>query len=137
MKIKFRNAIFVFLTIGMILIGAPLYGEQTPQDPCDMKRLPASIREILQKKFSAWRLLTLKVLSKEDQLFWTRSGKQNECPGMAFGHYEVQTAFSYVLSLVPQIGRSTGYRLVMFSPGEKNQYQEDVLENIKLILLIF
>jgi hypothetical protein len=128
MKLKYVIKIFVVLTIAIVLVGGPLSGEQIGEEPCDVKHLPTSIQEILQRKFSAWKILTLKDLSKEDQGFWARSEKRNQCPGMAFGHYEVKTSFSFVLSLVPQNGKLTGGRLVIFSPEEKTRYQEDVLE---------
>jgi hypothetical protein len=130
MKLKNMISIFILLSVGFVLTAAPLFGEPVLQDPCDQKHLPASIQEILQKKFSSWKMLTLKELSNEDQGFWARSEKRKECPGIAYGYYEVKTALSFVLSLVPQNGKLRGYRLVIFSPEEKNRYREDILEKL-------
>lgn len=127
---KLKIAISFFVLLGFAAAGSPLSGEPVLQDPCARKHLPASIQEILQKKFSYWKVLTLKELSNEDQAFWERSEKRKDCPGIAYGYFEIKTAFSFVLSLVPQNGKLTGYRLVIFSPDENNRYREDVLEKV-------
>jgi len=121
------SAVFV-ISFGVVWSPIILHAEQYRNDPCDLNRVPHRIQEILQKKFSSWRIFTLKDLSEEDQRFWKRSQKQNECPGIASGRYELDTASSFALSLVPRAGILKGYQLVIFHPAAKESYKEEVLE---------
>jgi len=128
MKSNFIFSAFFIFMISSVSLPSDLHGQQLLHDSCVLNRLPLHIREIIQSKFSLWRILTLNDLSEEDQRFWSRSDKRNQCPGMASGHYESNSAFSFVFSFVPRAGISKGYQLVIFTPDATGLYKDTVLE---------
>jgi cytochrome c-type biogenesis protein CcmE len=118
------------ITASKILVSAAPDAEKPRIEPCDNTPLPDEVRQLLAQKFPSWLTARFGDLSDEEQNQWQNSKQRGLCPGIAKGHFESPTSFSYALLLVPTNPETLGFKIVV--AGKKSgKYELKVVEDIE------
>jgi hypothetical protein len=83
-------------------------------DVCETDPLPQAAQEALKEKFPAMYFEKPSDLSKEYRTQWFEK-HQEECPGLASGHFMSATRKSYAALLVGSKGALSGAKVVVMS----------------------
>jgi hypothetical protein len=118
----------IFTCVARTLFCSVAVSESPPKDFCHAAWIPEPVKQILASKHPEWRLLKLADLTNEQQGYWLESTHKLECPGMAVGHFESKTQWSYVLSLVPRDQKQSGWRLLVIKKGKSGKYYGQLLD---------
>jgi hypothetical protein len=97
----------------MALISAPSVWAQN-SDPCADSNLPSPVIELIKTKFQGWRPKQIPDLDADNRKLWLKPHR-NDCPGIAFGHFETPDRLTYAVLLVPQSNPSGGYKVLVFN----------------------
>jgi len=116
---------FTQMTLTLFLVIACLRSGNAQDSPCDVARLPYSIRQNLEKNFSGWRVYVLTDLSKEYVEMWLKAHPR-ECPGIAAAYSRSEHTISYAILLIPVHG--SGYKLVVFDNPESSKIHVTLLQ---------
>jgi hypothetical protein len=109
-----RRALLIVIS-AIFFLCAIFCSESNAANPCDISILPREIQTKLEKNYPDWQPEKLKNLYEDDRHFWTEA-HPNDCPGIAIGHFESKTEFSYALLLVSKPERKRpGLRILVFS----------------------
>jgi len=120
-------AIVLFGTLGLVPIQISPTEHATA---CDDSALPASVRDLLNTKFSEWRPKQVSDMDADDQQLWLTAVHGKECPGLAVGHFETADELSYAILLVPKANPSGGHKIVVVSKGApKNAFTWKLLDH--------
>jgi hypothetical protein len=110
-----------WLTILFVIVVSFLYSEpelmaaEQSSSPCDEAVLPAPVTELLKEKFPQWRPKQASDIDADNRQLWLEGPNAEACPGVAIGHFENATSFSYAFLLVPQSNPNGGHKLVIVS----------------------
>jgi hypothetical protein len=97
---------------------------------CDESALPASVRDLLNAKFSEWRPKQVSDMDADDQHLWLTAVHAKECLGIAVGHFETADELSYAILLVPKSNPGGGHKVVVVSKGgPKSAYTWKLLDH--------
>jgi hypothetical protein len=121
-------AIVLFGTLGV----APTQISPTTQHAraCDGSALPASVRDLLNAKFSEWTPKQVSDMNADDQQLWLTGAHGKECPGIVEGRFETADELSYAILLVPKSNPSGGHKVVVVSKGSpKSAYTWKLLDH--------
>jgi hypothetical protein len=89
---------------------------------CNLTALPAQLKRHIQTNFRSWRPQNASDLSADAKMRW-QSEKPLDCPGIAIGQFENKNEKSYSILLVPASNSDTGYRLLVFTPGNQGHFR--------------
>jgi hypothetical protein len=84
-------------------------------DPCDLSVVPQEVRAKLDQDYADWQPERLEQLDEDDRATWIKA-RPDDCPGIAIGHFESKTEFSFAFLLVSKPNRKRpGLRILVFS----------------------
>lgn len=85
---------------------------------CDPAALPQSVRSVLEKSYSKWKIVTPELLSSnDDRKRWTRN-HGGQCPGFVLGYFSGDDT-GYAVNLVRARSGVTEQQVVYFRPSKK------------------
>jgi len=116
-----------FALISMLTLLAMSPSACLGKDPCLKKNLPDAVKKLLEKEYPEWRLKKVEDLQGYDREVWLRVNP-GLCPGIAGGRFELDSATSYALLLIPEETPETGYRLVVARKSPGRGYELRVLD---------
>jgi len=96
------------------------------RDPCSIEDAPAGVRQLLQEKYSGWRVVAIRDLVADDQDIWNEHYK-NRCPGYAAAHLSNAGRLSYAFNLIRRAHKALYQTLVVVDPNGDN-YEVHVLQ---------
>jgi hypothetical protein len=108
-------------------VGACFAGQQA-QDPCAEDKLPAAVLQILEEKFSGWRVERTGDLEAYYRQLWLKV-HPNDCPGIAIGHFCSERRLSFALLLVPRNSGKSGYKLLAIVEETRGHDTTHLLED--------
>jgi hypothetical protein len=102
----------------LLLVAVGTCTRSKAADPCDLSVVPQEVRAKIAKDYADWQPERLEQLDEEDRAMWIKA-HPDDCPGIAIGHFESKTEFSFAFLLVSKPDRKRpGLRILVFSRSD-------------------
>ncbi len=117
-----------FVRRGLVLIvvlvafqAAATAAEQSQLDSC-VPALPEQARQVIETKYSNWRILVASDLNKDDQEIWSRTHR-GECPGITSGRFVPASKADYAVLLVNKKSAHREVQVVVVRSSTSSAYE--------------
>jgi hypothetical protein len=118
---RFFRRSSVLIVVLVAFQATAIAAEQSQLASC-VPALPEGARQVIETKYSNWRILVDSDLNKDDQEIWSRTHR-GECPGITSGRFVSPSKADYAVLLVNKQSAHREVRVIVVRSNTSSAYE--------------